>query len=85
MVLTEGPRCPLSSVVIEHQKRRIQTHFPSLRYNKGTVYDLKHSRALYNTSICVLLSKRLGEVCSSDRKEKLWVQYFKLVAKCDFS
>ena len=80
MVLAEGTRCPLSRIAIEHIKKGSQTRFLSLVYDKGTAYDLEHSRALYGIDIGVLISKRLGEVCSSDRTEKPWVQYFKLVA-----
>ena len=39
--------------------------FVSLRDNKATLYDLDHSSVL--NDIRVLLSTRLGEVCSSDR------------------
>ena len=55
-------------------KKGITTHFVPVLENKATLNDLEHC------SVCVLLSTRLGEVCSSDRIEKLWVQYFKLVA-----
>ena len=46
--------------------------------NKATLNDLEHCSGLHGIS--VLLSTRLGEVCSSDRIEKLCVHYVKLVA-----
>ena len=47
-------------------------------FNSATLEDIEHSNALHE--IDDLLSTRLAEVCSSSRTEKLWVQYFKLVA-----
>ena len=52
-------------------KEMHKTRFLSLLSNKGTVYDLEHSRVLYGIGIGVLLIKIMGEVCSSDRTEKL--------------
>ena len=46
--------------------------------NKATLDDLEHCSGLHG--IGVLLSKILGELCASDRIEKLWVQHFKLVS-----
>ena len=51
--------------VDENLKKGIQTCFLSLLYNKGTLYELEHSRALHD--IGVLLSKILEEICWSDR------------------
>ena len=50
----------------------------SLLDNSATLEDIEHSNALHD--IEDLLITRLPEVCSSGRTEKLWVQYFKLVA-----
>ena len=67
-----------SSTVDESLKKDVETCFVSLLDNTATLEDLERSNALHD--IDDLLSTRLSEVCSSGRTEKLWVQYFKLVA-----
>ena len=67
-----------SAAVDESLKEDVETRFVSLLDNTATLEDLEHSHALHD--IDNLLSTRLTEVCSSGRTEKLWVQYFKLVA-----
>ena len=67
-----------SAAVDESLKEDVETCFVSLLDNTATLEDLEHSHALHD--IDNLLSTRLTEVCSSGRTEKLWVQYFKLVA-----
>ena len=70
---------PKSSTVDANLKTGVTIR---LLYNKGILYYLEHSWAL--PGIGVLLSKRVEVVCSSDRTEKLWIQYFKLVANITF-
>ena len=67
-----------SSTLDKSLKKDVETCFVSLLDNTATLEDLERSNALHD--IDDLLSTRLSEVCSSDRTEKLWVQYFKLVA-----
>ena len=67
-----------SSTVDKSLKKDVETCFVSLLDNTATLEDLERSNALHD--IDDLLSTRLSEVCSSGRTEKLWVQYFKLVA-----
>ena len=66
-----------SSTVDDSLKKDAETCFVSLLDNSATLEDIEHSNALHD--IDDLLSKRLAEVCSSGRTEKLLVQYFKLV------
>ena len=67
-----------SSTADDSLKKDVETCFVSLLDNSATLEDIEHSNALHD--IEDLLSTRLPEVCSSGRTDKLWVQYFKLVA-----